>query len=236
MIVFLHCCTSNTAEEVATSFLTACNQYGVPQRVRTDHGMENFHVGVIMNILRGQNRGSLIAGQSVHNQRIERMWRDVYKEVASAFYNEFYRMEDAGILLADDPVHRCALQLAFLPVINERLGAFQSGWNSHSLRTERQQTPQQLWLGGTLDHINSSATDDIFVENEGPCQRLINYCSQQVEITPEHLLGTNNPGEWLCDDIHLTAEQVLEVKNVMFASASGEDRFLQCLGKITELL
>ena len=34
MIVFLHCCTANTAEQVATTFIAACDKYGLPQRVR----------------------------------------------------------------------------------------------------------------------------------------------------------------------------------------------------------
>lgn len=108
LIVFLNCCTSNTSRNVARSFQRSCNQYCLPHRVRCDHGLENVHVGVIIiNILRGENRGSIITRESVHSQRIERMWPDVFKEVASSFYAQFYRMEDAGILVADDPV-QCA--------------------------------------------------------------------------------------------------------------------------------
>jgi hypothetical protein len=85
IIVFLRCCTANTAEQVATSFLVACRKFGLPQRVRCDHGAENFHVGLLMNILQGLGRGSIITGESVHNQRIERLWRDVFKMLFRRF-------------------------------------------------------------------------------------------------------------------------------------------------------
>lgn len=236
VIVFLRCCTANTAEQVATSFIAACNKYGLPHRVRSDHGLENFNVGILMNILRGQNRGSIITGKSVHNQRIERLWRDVFKEVVSTFYSEFYAMEDAGILVADDPLHRCALQLSYLPSINARLGTFQNAWNNHSVRTEGHCTPEQLWLSGTLEHANTSHTDEILCEGTPSVhQRIIQYCSQYVDVNA--VAGASDYANgWHGDDITLSQFQLDELNNVLSTATSDHARYETCLLKLRELL
>ena len=46
--------------------------------------------------LRGEGRGSYIAASCVHNQRIERLWRDVWNYVCSQFYYIFQTMEAEG--------------------------------------------------------------------------------------------------------------------------------------------
>jgi hypothetical protein len=66
------------ADTVLQSFLEAVGNYGVPSHVRSDHGRESYYVGQFMLAYRGVERGSIITGRSVQNQRIERLWRDVY--------------------------------------------------------------------------------------------------------------------------------------------------------------
>lgn len=61
--------------------------YGIPERVRSDKGLDNISVADFMISQKGTGRRSMITGPSVHNQRIERLWRDVYSGVLSYYYN-----------------------------------------------------------------------------------------------------------------------------------------------------
>lgn len=163
-ITYLQTSTNNTAKSVLRLFAQACVQYGLPSRVRCDHGGENIDVAIFMNLVRGCGRASVIAGKSVHNQRIERLWRDVAKEVTEYFYKLFYELEDEGVCDINDVIHLCAMRITFLPVINSRMNEFSRAWNSHRIRTERNLSPQQLWTRGMLLNANSGhlATTDVF--------------------------------------------------------------------------
>ena len=89
MITFMKCFTNNEATTVYNLFLDAVSLYGLPSRVRTDYGGENRLVAQHMLENHGTHRSSVMTGNSVHNQRIKRSWRDMHECVSKLFTDYF---------------------------------------------------------------------------------------------------------------------------------------------------
>ncbi|KAL7379669.1 hypothetical protein ABVT39_003843 [Epinephelus coioides] len=164
------------------SFLEAADVYGVPSRVRSDKGGENVDVARYMVANRGLDRNSHIAGRSVHNQRIERLWKDVYLGALDLFYTIFTNLEREGLLNPDNKVHLYALHWCVMPHIQRHLESFQHGWNCHRLRTEGNQSLLQLWTRHEHEAQQDPMQADVVVP-EVQLQRTMTV--QEVEHLPE---------------------------------------------------
>ena len=106
-------------------------------------------------------------GKRTHNQRIERLWRDVFAGCLSLFYNLFYHFEDSGVLDPDDNDNIwCQLHI-FLPIINRHLSQWKNAWLHRLMSYEKNKSPIQLWIHGlqTVVWGSNSAEDDVFQVN-----------------------------------------------------------------------
>ena len=173
-IMFLQCNTNNKSETVLELFKTAVNIFGLPSRVRADQGGENTKVAMYMFVhpKRGPDRRSFMAGKSCHNQRIERLWGDVFSSCLAKFYCVFWYLEDNGHLDITNEVHLYVLHQVFVLRINQSLELFCEGWDNHPIRTAHNMSPNRMWLMGKVgydpDDDPTIVDTDYGIDFEGP--------------------------------------------------------------------
>ena len=162
--MFLKCSTNNLAATVLGYFVEAVSLYGLPLRVRTDMGGENFGVAEFMWSQPQRGASSVIMGRSVHNQRIERLWRDVFQGCTVLYYQLFMHLENTGLLDPNNEVHMVALHYVYIPRLQRSLDQFCAAYINHPLSSCHNFSPAQLFYTGLSTTVESdhNAADLLF--------------------------------------------------------------------------
>ena len=111
-IMYLKRSSNNQASTVLKLFEDAVKEHGMSSRVRGDHRGENVNVAWLMILARGPGRDIFIAGKR-HNQRIERLWRDVFHGCIYLYYNVFCFLEEKDYLDRADNYNFFCLHYVF---------------------------------------------------------------------------------------------------------------------------
>ncbi|KAG8707471.1 hypothetical protein FRC09_001809 [Ceratobasidium sp. 395] len=189
MVVGMLVSDNNRATTVLRVFLEATKQYGCPSRCRGDRGGENLAVATYMTLVRGINRGSYMWGSSTHNQRIERLWRDVGEQFSRLWKAFLLRLEQQHSLERSNPYHLWLLHFLLLDQLNFDATSFVSRWNAHGVSgsTTQGQTPQDMRF---LGQLTQGVQEDIYADV--PLAVLEEYLG--VETDP--LVSTEEANEW----------------------------------------
>jgi hypothetical protein len=174
MIVFMFVSGNNRSPTMFKAFTQGVLNYGIPSRVRGDHGGENIDTIRFMLNARGDRRGSFITGRSVHNQRIERTWRDLNRVILKLYRSIFGWLEASGSLNVDSNWQLWALHFVFLPRVQRGIDNFVQQFNCHLVRTAGHMSPRSLFYSNImlqpLDDENAILLDlqNYGIDEDGP--------------------------------------------------------------------
>ena len=115
LIVYLVCANNNKLETVLSAFEKGVSDFGVPCKIRTDHGGENIKIWEYM-LVSHNDESAVVTGSSTHNKRVERLWRDVYRSVISVFASHFFSfhcLEEENLLNALNEVDMFVLHYIY---------------------------------------------------------------------------------------------------------------------------
>ena len=173
----------------------------------------------------------MLVGSSVHNQRIERLWRDMHRCVTSMYYRLFYFLEHNELLNPINTLHLFALHYIYIPRINQGLQQFLEAWNHHGMRTECGQTPHQIFTAGSLRlrHSGLSALDffDTVTETYG--------VDSDLGVTSDET-DDEEGVEVPATDLDISPEQISELQSTVDPLGESEEFGVDLFMQTVEIL
>ena len=116
LITYLKCSNNSTADTVSTYFVQATQEYGVPSKVRSDHGGENMGIWRFMEV-RGSDREHTLQGE-VSTIPVLRGCGGMRTQQFQAPLFLFYYWEEENRLHPDNDTDLFCLHYVFIPIIN----------------------------------------------------------------------------------------------------------------------
>jgi hypothetical protein len=142
--IFLEAAPNNLSRTVFDLFVGSFYQYGLPDKVRGDEGIENVLICKFMGFITDAKR-PYITGRSVHNTRIERQWRELRASVTHRYAKIFQYLERHDVLDPHSDLDISILHFVYMNALNESLADCASTWNAHQIRTASRQTPENMY-------------------------------------------------------------------------------------------
>lgn len=227
-ITYINCSNNNKSETVLEHFISGVRCFGLPQRIRSDHGGENIKVWRHMLEAYNFDTSRVLTGSSTHNERIERLWRDVHRSVTVTYAEIFRCLESEGALDPLNEVDLYCLHFVYMPRICKQLSEFQESWNMHSLSTEGSKTPYQLFFEGLNCHVPHDLGDS---SNTTPDQ--IDRQSNSSDNTPDQVdLQSNDPVHVPMNSFEpcpILLSLMLSLDPLSASNKNGKDLFTQAI-------
>ena len=232
LVTYLGVSTNNEAITAFNFFSSSVVEFGVPGRVRADGGREFTHIKRFMNQIDDTER--FYAGKSVHNQRIERHWRDVFTKVIVKYHSIFNHMENYLILDINNEIHMFALHYVYEPRIQRDLDNWRNAHNSHKIRTESNKTPRMLWHQSLFDsaHTTYSAVRNIYDSTTtSRLQQVADFRDNNNLQEPDNIaiVIQRIPPP-------LTLQQLSDLKRTLNALAESDSNGIDVYGKVIDFI